>query len=122
MVLNHRDVCLNLICILLREQRRYRVVAQCNRTCYTHSERNETMNTLHVRSVPDNLYNRLQQLAQSKNRSLSAQVLTLLEQALDIEERRKKQAKVLSSIQRRRFTAPKNAPASLELLKEDRTR
>ena len=80
------------------------------------------MNTLHVRSVPDNLYNRLQQLAQSKNRSLSAQVLTLLEQALDIEERRKKQAKVLSSIQRRRFTAPKNAPASLELLKEDRTR
>lgn len=80
------------------------------------------MNTLHVRSVPDNLYNRLQQLAQSKNRSLSAQVLTLLEQALEIEERRKKQAKVLSSIQRRRFTAPKNAPSSLELLKEDRTR
>jgi len=80
------------------------------------------MNTLHVRSVPDNLYNRIQQLAQSKNRSLSAQVLTLLEQALEIEERRKKQAKVLSSIQRRRFTAPKKTPSSLELLKEDRAR
>jgi plasmid stability protein len=80
------------------------------------------MNTLHVRSVPDNLYNRLQQLAQSRNRSLSAQVITLLEQALEIEERRKKQAKVLSSIQRRRFTAPRNAPSSLELLKEDRAR
>ena len=80
------------------------------------------MNTLHVRSVPDNLYKRIQQLAQSKNRSLSAQVITLLEQALDIEERRKKQAKVLSSIQRRRFTAPKNAPSSLDLLKEDRAR
>jgi plasmid stability protein len=80
------------------------------------------MNTLHVRSVPDNLYNRIQQLAQSKNRSLSAQVITLLEQALDIEERRKKQAKVLSSIQRRRFTAPKNVPSSLDLLKEDRAR
>ena len=80
------------------------------------------MNTLHVRSVPDSLYNRLQQLAQSKNRSLSAQVITLLEQALDIEERRKKQVKVLASIQRRRFTAPKNALSSLELLKEDRAR
>jgi plasmid stability protein len=80
------------------------------------------MNTLHVRSVPDNLYNRLQQLAQSRNRSLSAQVITLLEQALEIEERRKRQAKVLSSIQRRRFKAPKNTPSSLELLKEDRAR
>ena len=80
------------------------------------------MNTLHVRSVPDSLYNRIQELAQSKNRSLSAQVITLLEQALDIEERRKKQAKVLSSIQRRRFKAPKNTPSSLELLKEDRAR
>jgi plasmid stability protein len=80
------------------------------------------MNTLHVRSVPDNLYNRLQQLAQSRNRSLSAQVITMLEQALEIEERRKKQAKVLASIQRRRFKAPRNAPSSLELLKEDRAR
>lgn len=80
------------------------------------------MNTLHVRSVSDNLYNRIQRLAQSKNRSLSAQVITLLEQALDIEERRKKQTKALSSIQRRRFTAPKNTPSSLELLKEDRIR
>jgi len=80
------------------------------------------MNTLHVRSVPDNLYNRLQQLAQARNRSLSAQVITLLEQALEIEERRKKHAKVLSSIQRRRFKAPRNAPSSLELLKEDRAR
>lgn len=80
------------------------------------------MNTLHVRSVPDDLYKRLQQLALSRNRSLSAQVITLLEQALEIEERRKKQAKTLASIQRRRFKAPRNAPSSLELLKEDRAR
>lgn len=80
------------------------------------------MNTLHVRSVPNDLYKRLQQLAQSRNRSLSAQVITLLEQAIEIEERRKKQAKVLSSIQRRRFKAPRNAPSSLELLREDRAR
>lgn len=80
------------------------------------------MNTLHVRSVPEDLYNRLQQLANARNRSLSAQVIMMLSQAIEDEERRKKQAKVLTSIQRRRFKAPKNAPASLKLLREDRSR
>lgn len=80
------------------------------------------MNTLHVRSVPDDLYERLQQLAHSRNRSLSAQVITMLAQAIEDEERRKKQAQTLTSIQRRRFKAPKNAPSSLELLREDRGR
>jgi plasmid stability protein len=80
------------------------------------------MNTLHVRSVPDELYERLQKLAHAKNRSLSAQVITMLAQAIEDEERRKKQAKVLTSIQRRRFKAPQNAPSSLELLREDRGR
>ena len=80
------------------------------------------MNTLHVRSVPDDLHKRLQQLAHSKNRSLSAQVITMLAQAIENEERRKKQTQILKSIQRRRFKAPGNAPASLDLLREDRTR
>ncbi len=80
------------------------------------------MNTLHVRSVPDDLYERLQQLARARNRSLSAQVITMLAQAIEIEERRKKQAKTLKSIQRRRFKPPRNAPSSLDLLREDRTR
>ena len=69
------------------------------------------MNTLHVRSVPDDLYERLQQLAHSRNRSLSAQVITMLAQAVEDEERRKKHGKALISIQRRRFKAPKNAPS-----------
>ena len=80
------------------------------------------MNTLHVRSVPDDLYSRLQQLANARNRSLSAQVITMLAQALEDEERRKSQLKKLSAIQRRRFKAPKNALSTLALLKEDRTR
>ena len=80
------------------------------------------MNTLHVRSVPADLYQRIQSMANAKNRSLSAQVITLLSQAIDLEERRMKQAKVLTSIQRRRFKAPKNAPSSLDLLREDRGR
>lgn len=80
------------------------------------------MNTLHVRSVPDDLYQRLQKLAHARNRSLSAQVINMLAQALEDEERRKKQAKALTSIQRRRFKPPKNAPTSLDLLREDRSR
>ena len=80
------------------------------------------MNTLHVRSVPDDIYQRIRLMASIKNRSLSAQVITLLTQALDAEERRVEQTKVLTSIQRRRFKAPQNAPASLELLREDRGR
>ncbi len=80
------------------------------------------MNTLHVRSVPDDLYKRLQKLAHDKNRSLSAQVITMLAQSLEEEERRKKQAKILFSIRRRRFVAPKNAPSTLALLHEDRNR
>ncbi|MBM3153521.1 MAG: hypothetical protein FJZ96_15160 [Chloroflexi bacterium] len=80
------------------------------------------MNTLHVRSVPDNLYLRLQQLAQSRNRSLSAQVVTLLSRAVEEEERQREQAALLDSIRRRRFKPPSNAPDSTALLREDRER
>ncbi len=80
------------------------------------------MATLHVRSVPEDLYLRLQRLAQVKNRSLSAQVITLLYQAIQEEERQKRQSKLLSDIRRRRFAPPQGAPDSVELLREDRRR
>ncbi len=80
------------------------------------------MNTLHVRSIPDNLYQRLQQLAKTRNRSLSAQVVEMLAQALEDEELRLKQAALLTSIRRRRFTPPEKSPTSLEILHEDRKR
>ena len=80
------------------------------------------MNTLHVRSIPDNLYQRLQQLARSRNRSLSAQVVTLLSRAVEEEERQREQAVLLDSIRRRRFKPPADAPDSLDLLREDRKR
>ncbi|PIZ26220.1 MAG: hypothetical protein COY47_01700 [Chloroflexi bacterium CG_4_10_14_0_8_um_filter_57_5] len=80
------------------------------------------MNTLHVRSVPDDLYQRLQQLAQTRNRSLSAQVVMMLAQSLEEEERRRNQAQALTSIRLRRFTPPANSLSSLDLLREDRKR
>ncbi len=80
------------------------------------------MNTLHVRSVPDDLYQRLQALAKRRNRSLSAQVVEMLSQALEQEEMQQKQAAALNGIRRRRFTPPEKSPTSLQLLKEDRSR
>jgi hypothetical protein len=80
------------------------------------------MPTLHVRSVPEDLYLEIQRLAETKNLSLSAQVINMLAQALEDEKRRKIQSKVLNSIRRRRFVAPKKAPSSLSLLREDRDR
>lgn len=80
------------------------------------------MSILHVRNVPSELYERLQQLAQARNRSLSAQVITMLSQAVEAEERRRLQAAVLDSIQGRRFRIPEDAPSTLDLLREDRSR
>ncbi|HEX6033306.1 MAG TPA: hypothetical protein VFY83_02685 [Anaerolineales bacterium] len=80
------------------------------------------MPTLHVRSVPEDLYLEIQRLAETKNLSLSAQVINMLGQALEDEKRRKIQSKALNSIRRRRFVAPKKAPSSLDLLREDRNR
>lgn len=80
------------------------------------------MNILHIRSVPDGLYERLQSLARARKRSLSAQVITMLEQAVKDEERRRAHGQALDSIRARRFKAPTNAPSSLDLLREDRDR
>ena len=80
------------------------------------------MSTLHVRSVPDDLFHRVQELARLSSRSLSAQVVTMLYQALEDEERHRQQGQALHAIRRRRFAPPKGTPSSTDLLREDRER
>ncbi len=80
------------------------------------------MPTLHVRSVPDNLYDQLRSLAQVKQRSLGAQVVAMLERSLEAETQQQRQAQLLGSIRRRRFTPPATALDSVALLQEDRAR
>lgn len=82
------------------------------------------MAILHVRNIPDELYGKLQELAQARNRSLSAEVIVLLQEALRREQVRQQQAKLLADIRRRRYTYPKNqrVPDSVSLLREDRAR
>ena len=80
------------------------------------------MPILHVRNVPSQLYDRIKQQAQAQNRSISAEVIVLLDHALTEVER--SQADVLNSIRRRRFFRPTEAgaPDSLTLLREGRNR
>lgn len=80
------------------------------------------MSILHIRSVPEDLYQQIQNLARQSSRSLSAQVVTMLYQALDEEDRRRQQGQILSAIRRRRFTPPGEAPDSTQLIREDRQR
>lgn len=80
------------------------------------------MPTLHVRNVPESLYERLRQQAQEQNRSISAEVIVLLDQALTGTQ--DSQAELLEKIRRRRFFNPNKvkAPDSTTLLREDRNR
>jgi plasmid stability protein len=80
------------------------------------------MKTIHVRSVPDDLYKRLWQLAHANHRSLNAHVIVLLSKSVGDEEHRNQQANILNSIRSRRFKIPANAPSTLELLRDDRDR
>lgn len=80
------------------------------------------MPTLHVRNVPEELYQQIRKQAATKNRSLSAEVVVLLQRA--VMESECDQSEVLAGIRRRRFFRPAEAgaPDSLTLLREDRAR
>ena len=58
------------------------------------------MPILHVRNVPDDLYDRIKKQAAASNRSISAQVITMLTRA--VEQPLRSQSEILDSIKRRR--------------------
>lgn len=80
------------------------------------------MSILHVRNVPEALYLRLKERAEAQRRSLSAEVIRLLEWAVAESEHRP--ALTLEAIRRRRTFNPTEAgaPDSTTLLREDRAR
>jgi plasmid stability protein len=80
------------------------------------------MSILHVRNVPSELYSRLKRRAEAHRRSLSAEVITLLEWAVE-EAERTPRATLTSIRQRRSFTpTDEDAPDSTLLLRQDRNR
>ncbi|WP_193197271.1 hypothetical protein [Nostoc sp. MG11] len=90
------------------------------------------MTTLHVLDIPDELYEQLQQLAQAENSSVDAQVITILQNALQKtktqlteDEKRKNVPKLLEEIDHRRHRlnpADFGLPDSIEMIREDRDR
>ncbi len=83
------------------------------------------MPTLHVRNVPKQLYKRLREAAHHERRSLSAQVIILLEEAVAQGSRQgESMSVILERIRQRReaIQLPDDWPGSLQLLREDRAR
>lgn len=88
------------------------------------------MATLHAVNIPDELYAQLQELAKSENSSVDAQVITILQSALQAktqiteDEKRKNVLKVLEDSRSRRRLNPADfgLPDSTEMIREDRGR
>jgi len=81
------------------------------------------MPILHVRNIPEEMYAALKARAQNERRTLSAQVIVMLEQAL--QQPTRSQSEVLAALdaRRHRFSPRKaGAPSSTELLRQDRSR
>jgi plasmid stability protein len=80
------------------------------------------MAMLHVRNVPEDLYEKLRRHARKQRRSLSAEVILILQDAL--EKPARTPSEILTSIQRRRYFHPQavGAPDSTMLLRADRER
>ena len=78
------------------------------------------MAVLHVRDVPDALYKRMQKIARSHGRTLSAEVIALFEHAIRQDDLRREQAKILKAIRDNRWTPPPGTPEASQLLQQVR--
>jgi len=78
------------------------------------------MPILHVRNVPARLYARLQKMAKGRHRSLSAEILARLEDAVEREDRREEQARILDEINRRREARGPLGTDAVALIREGR--
>ncbi len=82
------------------------------------------MAILHVRNVPEKLYKRIQGLAQKEKRSMTAEVIALLDGAVEQQEARRRTAGTLERIRRRAAAVrlPSRWVDSVELIRQDRKR
>ncbi|HJT77534.1 MAG TPA: hypothetical protein VJ739_10075 [Gemmataceae bacterium] len=80
------------------------------------------MPVLHLADVPGDVYERIHQLAASRDRTPEAEAIDLLRQGLLHELAGRSQAALLADLRRRSYTPPPGTPDSVELLREDRER
>lgn len=82
------------------------------------------MPTLYVRDFPEDLHRKIKSLADKNRRSVSAEVIVLIDEAIKHEAVLEQRAEILKKIadRRRSYTSPSDAADSLTLLSEDRGR
>jgi plasmid stability protein len=80
------------------------------------------MPVLHLDAVPSDVYERIQQRAATRDRTLEAEAVDLLRQGLLHDLAGRPQIELLADLRRRSFTPPAGTPDSVELLREDRER
>jgi plasmid stability protein len=80
------------------------------------------MPILHVRNVPARLYARLRRMAAGRHRSLSAEILATLEEAVEREERIRRQEAALADLDAVRAALPRlpSGVDSSDWIREDR--
>ena len=76
------------------------------------------MAVLHVREIPDQLYRQVQKMAQAQGRSLSAEVIAILEAAVQQQESRARFARMMEDIGRDIWTPPPGMPDAAALVHE----
>jgi len=82
------------------------------------------MPTLYVRDFPEDLHRKVRSLADKRRRSVSAEVIVLIDEAIKFEAIHEERAEALDRIanRRRSYTGPPHTTDSLTLLREDRSR
>ena len=80
------------------------------------------MPTLHVRNVPEALHSELNEMAREQKRSLSAEVIVLLERAVEPRRRKEEQLALLEQMRRHRVKLPKGLPSIVDVIREGRER
>lgn len=78
------------------------------------------MSTLHVRNVPDDLYEALRRRAVERRSSVAAETIRLLGRALRVD--RPGVRELLEEIERTRPVARKRTPSAADLIRADRDR
>jgi plasmid stability protein len=78
------------------------------------------MATLHVRGVPEDLYQALSDRARERETSLTAETIRLLRRALALD--RPGQAAIIDAIREDRRRLSSSAPTAVRLIREDRGR
>lgn len=82
----------------------------------------QLMAAIHIRNVPDDLYQQLQREAATDKLSLSAQVVVLLQKAVQGLYQQRAQAELLQQMRCSRATLLPDSPDSINLFRDDRSR